>query len=442
MNVSCKLKSLKLCNSDDCKICFEKSFASSDKAKYWSDKNIKNIRYVFKKTTDKYLFNCDKCNHEFITSPNNISKDSWCSYCGSKKLCDKEDCKICFNRSFASVEYSKYWSKENEITPRFVFKSSNVEYKFDCKCGHSFFAMPNIFTHGTNCIYCNKNAMKLCDKEDCKMCFERSFASHEKAKYWSDTNEVNPRQMAKGSDKAFNFLCDCGHIFKKQLCSITGNLALWCPYCANQKLCDKEDCDTCFNRSFASSEFVLFFSEKNIVKPRQVFKKTPKKYILNCNKCDKEFTMAMHKLASGQWCSCTINKTEEKLFNKLVVIYSSLERQGRFEWCRSETNNRYYPFDFVLNDEKIIIELDGEQHFKQIRNWDSPEDTIKRDKYKMKKANENNYSIIRILQTDVFSNKYDWISELSKSIEELKTFGKVKNIFLCKNNEYNIFNGF
>ena len=29
-----------------------------------------------------------------------------------------------------------------------------------------------------------------------------------------------------------------------------------------------------------------------------------------------------------------------------------------------EKNNRYMPFDFVLEDYKIIIELDGEQHFK------------------------------------------------------------------------------
>ena len=42
---------------------------------------------------------------------------------------------------------------------------------------------------------------KLCDKEDCKKCFEKSFASHEKAKYWSNTNELKPNQVSKGSGK-------------------------------------------------------------------------------------------------------------------------------------------------------------------------------------------------------------------------------------------------
>ena len=31
--------------------------------------------------------------------------------------------------------------------------------------------------------------------------FEKSFASHEKAKYWSDKNEVKPFQISKGTDK-------------------------------------------------------------------------------------------------------------------------------------------------------------------------------------------------------------------------------------------------
>ena len=37
---------------------------------------------------------------------------------------------------------------------------------------------------------------------------------------------------------------------------------------------------------------------------------------------------------------------------------------------------------------KIIIELDGPQHFIQIMNWKSPEETRKGDIYKMKCAGE------------------------------------------------------
>ena len=57
----------------------------------------------------------------------------------------------------------------------------------------------------------------------------------------------------------------------------------------------------------------------------------------------------------------------------------------------------------------------------------------------MKCANDNGYSMIRILQDDVWLDKYKWIEELQTSIEKIKLEEKVQNIFLCKNDEYKIF---
>ena len=45
--------------------------------------------------------------------------------------------------------------------------------------------------------------------------------------------------------------------------------------------------------------------------------------------------------------------------------------------------------------------MDGQQHFEQISNWTSPEIQIEKDKYKMKCANDNAFSVIRLLQDDV-----------------------------------------
>ena len=97
------------------------------------------------------------------------------------------------------------------------------------------------------------------------------------------------------------------------------------------------------------------------------------------------------------------------------------------------------PFDFALEDKKIIIELDGKQHFKQVRDWALPEDTRKRDKYKMAKANANGFSVIRLIQLDVLINTYNWLDELKANIELIEKEGKVQNIFMCKNNEYDVY---
>ncbi len=44
--------------------------------------------------------------------------------------------------------------------------------------------------------------------------FERSFASHPKAQYWSEKNEISPKDILKGSNKKFWFNCNiCNHEF-------------------------------------------------------------------------------------------------------------------------------------------------------------------------------------------------------------------------------------
>ena len=55
-----------MCYEDDCNYCFDKSFASHVKSKYWSDKNKVKPREVFKSTDSKYFFDCNFCNEEIV----------------------------------------------------------------------------------------------------------------------------------------------------------------------------------------------------------------------------------------------------------------------------------------------------------------------------------------------------------------------------------------
>ncbi len=56
------------------------------------------------------------------------------------------------------------------------------------------------------------------------------------------------------------------------------------------------------------------------------------------------------------------------------------------------------PFDFCLKigGKKIIVELDGAQHFRQVSNWSSPEMQHDNDVEKMKLAILHGYSVIRL----------------------------------------------
>jgi very-short-patch-repair endonuclease len=57
----------------------------------------------------------------------------------------------------------------------------------------------------------------------------------------------------------------------------------------------------------------------------------------------------------------------------------------------------------------------------------------------MKCANDNGFSVIRILQEDVFYDKHDWLNELDLTIKKIEEEEKVQNVYLCKNNEYEHF---
>ena len=391
-NTWCSYCSSKLlCSKEDCKQCFEKSFASHENVNYWSDTNNVNPRMIFKQSNKKYIFHCSNCNHDFESIVSNILKGQLCSYCCNppRNLCDKEDCKECFEKSFASSDKIKYWNSKNKINPRNVFKGCNKpKFIFNCNCSHEFDTTLNNIMTGFWCPYCCTPPKKLCDKEDCKQCFEKSFASSDKAIYWSDKNQIIPRQVLKGSGNSYLFNCKCGHEFITCINYI--NRGNWCIYCSNQKLCDKEDCKQCFEKSFASSDKAIFWADKNKLKPINIFKSSNFKYWFKCNK-GHEFDISPNAVKRNNWCRYCVNKTEQKLFDNLQPIYSNLQQQYKVDWCKSNTTKKCYPFDFILEEHKIIIELDGRQHFEQVSNWDSPDKVQERDKYKMKKANDNGY---------------------------------------------------
>ena len=57
----------------------------------------------------------------------------------------------------------------------------------------------------------------------------------------------------------------------------------------------------------------------------------------------------------------------------------------------------------------------------------------------MNKALENGYSVIRLLQDDVYRNKFDYLLEIDNSIKKINNEGNAQIIYICKKNEYNVY---
>jgi hypothetical protein len=123
----------------------------------------------------------------------------------------------------------------------------------------------------------------------------------------------------------------------------------------------------------------------------------------------------------GNGCPFCLNKTEGILYEYLQFLYPDTNHQSKFEWCKNPKTKQYLRFDFFIPSLNIIIELDGLQHFQQVSNWGDTYETQKRDKYKLQKALENNITIIRLLQEDVFYDKIDWKEKLKGALIKYET---------------------
>jgi very-short-patch-repair endonuclease len=400
----------RLCDDDNCHSCLEKSFQSHSKALCWSDKNELNPRHVFLNSNKKYWFKCNQCQHEFECALNQVVGGNWCPYCAHLKLCDNDGCQHCLDLSFKSHPKALCWSDKNHEKPRQVFLNSNNKYWFKCDvCLHNFEIQLNSIAKGNWCPFCGHK--KLCDDNSCQHCLDLSFMPHSKASCWSDKNTSKPRQVFKSSGKKYWFKCDqCQHEFECGLDKvIAGN---WCPFCGHKKLCDNNSCQHCLCMSFASHSKESCWLDKNELKPRQVFKSSHKKYWFKCDQCQHEFECGLDKVTAGGWCFFCHTKTETKLYDYLIVKYPTVSRQFKPDWSINLQTQHALPFDFVIEDYKLIIELDGAQHFEQVLNWDSPTETQMRDKYKMLCAWRNGYSIIRLLQEEIYENKIDLDTKL------------------------------
>ena len=426
---------------------YEKSFASHEKSINWSDKNILSPVDLSKCSHDKFWFKCENvnCNHTFDIALNCVVGGKWCSYCSNppRRLCDDLHCSPCYNKSFASHPKAHCWSIKNggNIKPRDVFLSSSEVYTYTCDvCLHDIVCSPNHLSNGKWCAVCTHQ--KLCDDQGCKLCFETSFASHPKSTCWSYSNNgtVKPRDVFQKTPRKYWFKCDnkeCNHLFKGILSEISGGG--WCAYCSSppKQLCDDTQCTACFKKSFASHpKASCWVDEKNgEVTPRNVFVSAKGSYWFRCDKCTYLFEIRLYSISAGHWCSSCKNKTEFKFYEIVKNTYPSILRQFKQNWC---IRKRELPFDFCIPEHKIIIEIDGPQHFQQVSNWKCPIETHIDDKFKEKCANDNGYHTIRLPQSSVLSDEFDWEKEVHFAIQIINNNldTNVTNTYLCVNYEY------
>ena len=116
-------------------------FEDKKKVNAWSENNEFKPDEVSISSSEKFIFKCYECSHEFEIRLFHVTSGRWCPFCVNK-LCGKKSCIPCYNKSFASF-YDKdkvnSLSPKNAIEPHEIFKHCDDKFIFKCyKCEHEF----------------------------------------------------------------------------------------------------------------------------------------------------------------------------------------------------------------------------------------------------------------------------------------------------------------
>jgi len=304
------------------------------------------------------------------------------------------------------IHGNKYdYSKVNYI-------NAKTKVTIICKEHGDFEQTPSNHLSNFNCQKCSKNF-----KLDTLSFIEKATQIHDNRYNYSKVEYIN-------TDTQVIIICE-EHGEFSQIPDFHINRKCGCPKCSNNiklnllEFMDKANKIHNNKYDYSKVEYINNKKQINII----------------CKK-HGEFTQQPYVHLLNHGCPNCVNKTEYKLYITLQKNYPTIKRQFKVDWCK---NKLHLPFDFVIEESKIIIEIDGLQHFKQISNWTSPKIQLEKDKYKIKCANENGYSVIRLLQEDVLKDNFNWMAEVNNNILKIKNDNVIQNIFICKNNEYELF---
>lgn len=135
----------------------------------------------------------------------------------------------------------------------------------------------------------------------------------------------------------------------------------------------------------------------------QTDKRKNKSVVWLCQcECGNLVEVESHSLNRGktQSCGCLKSKGEYTIIQILTELNINFEYQKTFEKCKIDFPLK---FDFYLPDFNLIIEYDGEQHFKPIKGLGGEERFKEQQFYDTFKNNwclQNNIKIFRIPYTD------------------------------------------
>lgn len=373
---------------------------------YGEQYDYSKIEYINNKI--KILIGC-KIHGFFEIHPHHLLKGQGCKKCSHKQRLlnnSKEETK-------KFIEKSKLIHSEKYRYEKVKYINSRLKIIITCIKHGDFEQRPNHHLKGTGCPECglfsiNKKRFTKEIQEQKTIELKQTLKDMFDDKYLLDKTSYN------GANKQLTLTCPIeghGDFIRRLAYLLKGN-----------------GCQKCLE---------IYYKEQSQIKELEKFKKKGSKIhknkydysksnYIDCKTntiiiCPKhgEFLQCPNSHLNGSGCKRCINKSESKLYDWLTETFPEYEitHQYKPDWLKPKS------FDFFISELNLVIELDGQQHFEQVRNWKSPEEHQKIDAFKMKLAHKNNLTIMRIPRLYIFNR----LTILHERLDKIKKYIKKQN---------------
>jgi hypothetical protein len=332
-------------------------------------------KFLYNKTHNKGIVICS-IHGDFESRPSDLLRGRGCPKCGgSKKLTTEE-----------------FIEKVKKIHPNYDFKKFNYINNHTkgiviCPIHGEFESLPHNLMHNKRgCSKCNGGIKS------------NIYEFIEKVKKIHPNYNFNEFEYMNWKTRSI-VICPIHGCFKS-----TPNILLngcGCPKCGKvHKPTTKEFIEKIeiIHKKYDFSKFI--------------YNRSDKKGIVICP-IHGEFLASPNNLFRGNGCPrCRESKGEKFIAKWLQEHNIEYTPQKRFPSCK---NKRELPFDFHIKNTNILIEYDGEQHFKPTSIWGGEKEfknITLRDTIKNTWAKENKYLIIRLNYKMKEKEKYDLLENI------------------------------
>lgn len=343
-------------------------------------------KVVFKNLTTKVIIHCNKHDYDFEQIPKSHLKGHGCKKCGAANRDNSERKEV---KKFTFLEFKKTAAKKH-APKKFIYFSSTTlltgSSKITVKCEHGHESEQIISNHlrGNGCAKCTHEVYRLGLESFIK---EANIVHNNKFIYILSeyVNSETPVTIICPQHGPFN------QTPKKHLRGAK------CHECANYETGLKLRLST----EEVMKRFYAVHGEDKFDYSQFVFTGVDKPSTIICKE-HTSFVTTPYNHMNGSGCQkCASTKGERQIIKVLDEMNIKYETEKTFEECKMIN---YLRFDFYIEHLKILIEFDGEQHYRPVRfgglsieDADLAFKKVKKyDKIKNKFAKDSNIKLIRI----------------------------------------------